>query len=141
MSPDDVRTVLVSWPTCRSRRATLLPSLAVHLSALAPSPIDAAARAEWLFRAVEELVRLLPEPSRLEARARAFADTWPDRLVAPSYAVDGRSWMLAACATVPSWSPTVECAWRQAWFLLSEVLATEALSPFAAGPAASPPPC
>jgi hypothetical protein len=130
VSPDDLHIVEASWPACRAQRLEVTVSLARHLGDLAPTPIDALRRAVWLFDAVEELVELLPEPSHLEAHARRLGETWPDKLVAPCFAVDGRAWMRAAGDVVPSWSPAVEAAWTQAWCLLSEVLAAEALSPF-----------
>lgn len=130
MSPDDLRSVQGSWPACVRRRDELLVALAGHLTDLALTPIAADARAMWLYRAVEDLVGLLAEPSRLEAQARRLADTWPDKLVAPTFAVDGQAWMRAAGDTVPGWSAHVERAWRQAWHLLASVLASEALSPF-----------
>jgi len=131
VSPDDLQTVQRSWTAFLRHREALLSSLAAHLRDLTPAPIAAAHRACWLFRAVEELVELLPEPSRLELHARHLGETWPDKLVAPSYAVDGRAWMRAADECLDVWSPGIEAAWRQAWLLLSEVLAAETLSPFA----------
>jgi hypothetical protein len=133
MTPQDLRTVQTSWPALLGCREELLASLARHLGDLAPTPIIAADRSCWLFRAVEELVELLPEPSRLESSARHLAETWPDKLIAPCFAVDGKAWMRASGECIDTWSPDVEAAWRQAWLLLSEVLAAETLSPFADG--------
>ena len=93
--------------------------------------VPADERAEWLLYAVSVLVDLLPVPSQLAGRARTLGQTWPDPLVAPSFANEGRAWLGAAAECQPSWSPTVEHAWRQAWLLLSDVLAAESLSPFA----------
>ena len=62
--------------------------------------------------------------------ARALGETWPDPLVAPCFATEGRAWLGAAAECQPSWSPSFETAWRQAWLLLSDVLAAESLSPF-----------
>jgi hypothetical protein len=132
MAPEDVRSVQASWPALVSEREQLQVALARQFPPhVAATPEAATARACWLFNAVEELVGLLQAPSRLEVRARHLGDTWPDRRHAPSYAVDGAAWMRAAFECVPSWSADVERAWRQAWLLLSEVLAAETLSPFA----------
>jgi hypothetical protein len=38
--------------------------------------------------------------------------------------------MGAARACLPTWTDRTEVAWCQAWLLLSDVLAAEALSPF-----------
>jgi hypothetical protein len=132
VSPDDLRTVHASWTELLRQRDELLVSLAEHLRDLLPTttPASATQRACWLFRAVEDLVGLLPEPSRLEVHARQLGVSWPDKLVAPSYAIDGRAWMRAAAECLPTWSARVEAAWRQAWLLLSDVLAAETLSPF-----------
>ena len=87
-------------------------------------------RAEWLLCAVEALVGLLSAPSRLAACARDVGKTWPDPCTAPSFGVEGRAWMGAARECLAGWSDRTEAAWCQAWLLLSEVLAAEALSPF-----------
>ena len=39
--------------------------------------------------------------------------------------------MDASRAACPTWTDRTERAWRQAWLLLSDVLAAESLSPFA----------
>ena len=139
MTPEDVRTVQRSWSALRARRPALLASLTCLLGDVAPSegtPSDVAAsvKATWLVGAVDDLVGLLPAPSRLARAARALGRTWPDSLTAPSFAVEGRAWMAAAGACLPTWSESTESAWRQAWFLLSDVLAAEILSPFTDGP-------
>lgn len=97
----------------------------------APSPIPAAQRAGWLLDAVEDLVDLLPVPSGLASRARDLGATWPDPHRAPSFTVEGRAWMCASAECLPTWTVCTEGAWRQAWLLLSDVLAAESLSPFA----------
>jgi hypothetical protein len=130
MTPDDLSTVQGSWSELSGRRALLVAAL-VHRFERAPSAIAATQRAVWLFDAVAELVSLLCTPSGLAERARALGETWPDPLTAPSFAIEGRAWMAAAGECLPSWSEHTEAAWRQAWSLLSDVLATEALSPFA----------
>jgi hypothetical protein len=45
--------------------------------------------------------------------------------------------MAAAREVCPSWSAHIELAWQRAWLLLSEELAEESLSPFAAEAAPS----
>jgi hypothetical protein len=130
VTPDDLSTVERCWAELRRRRAPLLAGLTRRFEAAAPSPIPPAVRAGWLVCAVDELVCLLSAPSRLAARARSLGETWPDPLAAPSFDVDGRAWMRAAGECLPSWSARTEAAWRQAWHLLSDVLAVEALSPF-----------
>jgi hypothetical protein len=133
MTPEELQAVQSSWRRVVRERDAVQAALARRFEGLVPTSRAAAERARWLFCAVEELVELLPAPSRLEQRARHVGDTWPDPLVAPSFALDGRAWMAAAAECVPGWTPTVQHAWRQAWHLLSEVLAAETLSPFAEG--------
>jgi hypothetical protein len=130
MTPDDLSIVERCWAELRCRRAPLLAGLTRRFEAAAPSPIPPAVRAGWLVGAVDELVGLLSAPSRLAARARRLGETWPDPLAAPSFGIDGRAWMAAAGECLPNWSERTEAAWRQAWHLLSDVLATETLSPF-----------
>lgn len=130
MTPEDLHTVETSWEAVLRERDAMLVTLAREFRGATSSPAEAAQRARWLFRAVDELVELLATPSRLELHARHLGATWPDPLVAPSYAVDGCAWMRAGRECVPTWSTAVEDAWRQAWLLLSDVLAAETLSPF-----------
>ena len=61
-----------------------------------------------------------------------LAASWPVGGRAPTFAVEGRAWMAAAREVCPSWSEQIELAWQRAWLLLSEELALESLSPFAA---------
>jgi hypothetical protein len=131
VTPDDLVTVERSWSELRRRRAPLLAELTRRFDAEARSTAESAVRAEWLLGAVEDLVGLLTAPSHLAVRARALGETWPDPRTAPCFAVEGRAWMGAACECLPGWSDRTEAAWRQAWLLLSDVLAAEALSPFA----------
>ena len=134
MSPDDLTTVQRSWSELRRQRDSLLAGLTRRFDVAPASPLAAAVRAAWLLDAVEELVGLLSAPSSLAERARALGETWPDPLIAPSFAIEGRTWMGAARECLPTWSERTELAWRQAWLLLSDVLAAEALSPFADDP-------
>jgi hypothetical protein len=130
MTPDDLDAVESTWAEFFRCRIPMLAALTRRYIALGNSPYVAAEQAHWLFRAVEQLVGLLSAPSRLADRARAVGDTWPDPLTAPSFAVEGRAWMGAASDSLAVWSADVEASWCQAWFLLSEVLAAETLSPF-----------
>ena len=134
MSPDDLSAVHRSWSTLRLRRDPLLAALTRRFEEAPISSLAADVRAAWLLDAVEELVGLLSAPSCLAERARRLGETWPDPLIAPSFAIEGRAWMGAACESLPTWSERTEVAWRQAWLLLSEVLAAESLSPFADAP-------
>jgi hypothetical protein len=131
MSPDGLCTVQCSWSELCTRRAEVLDALAhaYHLRGsvdIAPSVL-----AGWLFGAVEVLVELLPSPSRLEACARAIGATWPVPGTHPTFAREGRAWLDAAAACTTGWTEVTDRAWRQAWLLLSDVLAAETLSPFA----------
>ena len=130
VTPDDLVTVERSWCELRAQRGPLLAALARRFEDAAPSPDAAEVRAEWLLAAVEELVGLLTAPSRLATRARDIGETWPDPLTAPCFGVEGRAWMGAARECLPTWTDRAEAAWCQAWLLLSDVLAAEALSPF-----------
>ena len=136
MSPDDIAVVQRSWAGLRRRRDDLVRRLALELGAL--DVIDtgdvamAARRAAWLVGSVDELTGLLRSASRLEARARELFADWPVAGVTPTFAVDGTAWMAAARSVAPSWSDEMARAWRRAWLLVSEVLALDALSPFAA---------
>ena len=107
MTPDDLDTVDRSWSELRRRRARLFEELTDRFAA-APSPPGAALRAEWLLCAVEELVGLLTAPSQLAVRARDIGTTWPDPLTAPCYALEGRAWMDASRACLPTWSVRTE---------------------------------
>jgi hypothetical protein len=130
MTPDDLAAVHRSWAELRRTRLALQRALTRQYEQAPASPLPADERAEWLIYAVSVLVDLLPVPSRLADRARALGEAWPDPLVAPSFAIEGRAWLAAAAECQPCWSPAVETAWRQAWLLLSDVLAAESLSPF-----------
>jgi hypothetical protein len=130
MTPDDLVTVERSWAELRARRDPLLAALERRFEAAVGSPTAAGLRAAWLLCAVEELVGLLPAPSRLATRARDIGETWPDPCTAPCFGVEGRVWMGAARECLPTWTDRAEAAWCQAWLLLSDVLAAEALSPF-----------
>jgi hypothetical protein len=130
MNPDDVSTVQRSWAELRRSRQPLLDELTRGFADFEPSAMSPDSRAVWLLAAVEELVGLLPAPSRLAAHARLLGETWPDPLTAPCYGVEGRVWMAAAGACSANWSAATEAAWCQAWWLLSDVLAAETLSPF-----------
>jgi hypothetical protein len=130
MTPEDLSAVQRSWPECLRTREPLLDALARRFDSVAPTPLHAEQRARWLFSAIEDLVGLLSAPSRLAARARDVGATWPDPLTAPSFGVEGRAWMQAADECLVIWSRELEASWRQAWMLLSDVLAAEALSPF-----------
>src|SRR4051794_16482195 len=101
MTPEELGLVQGSWRHVLRERDAVQAELTRRFRGAFPTSKAAAERACWLFRAVEELVELLPSPSRLEQHARHVGDTWPDPLVAPSYAIDGRAWMAAAAACVP----------------------------------------
>ena len=134
MTPDDVCTVQQSWVELRRVQASLITELIRHYDAAAsPSSLLPDLRAAWLCVAVDELVDLLPAPSALAARARVLIESWPEPLSAPCFAVDGTAFMAAAAECAARWSSTTESAWRQAWLLLADELAAEALSPFADG--------
>ena len=135
MTPEDLTAVQRSWAQLSLLIAPLHAELTRRFEAAEPSAIPAATRAEWLLSAVGELVGLLAAPSRLADRACVLGETWPDPCTAPSFAVEGRAWLGAARRCLPTWSPATEAAWRQAWLLLSDVLAAETLSPFTDDPA------
>ncbi len=130
MTPEDLTRVQSSWTNFVHARTRVLAVLAEWFEPVARPTFSAARRAEWLFEAVEELVDLLSAPSCLADHARRLAQTWPDPRRAPCFAIEGRAWMGAASACLAEWSPSLERAWRQAWLLLSDVLAAETLSPF-----------
>jgi hypothetical protein len=130
VTPEDLRTVQRSWSQLQPKADALLDDLARRFEVGGASAIPPASRAHWLYAAIEELVDLLAVPSQLADRARAIGATWPDPLTAPSFATEGSAWLAAADACLPSWSEDTADAWKQAWLLLSDVLAAEALSPF-----------
>lgn len=134
MTPEDLSTVQGSWAEFRRLRDPMLAALSARFGAVSASPTAAAQRASWLFCAVDELVGLLSAPSLLAERARDVGEAWPKSLTAPSFAIEGRAWMAAAGECLASWSEATEASWRQAWLLLSEVLAAETLAPFADEP-------
>jgi hypothetical protein len=131
MTPDDVGTVQQSWLQLRRVQASLITELTRQYDAAAtPGSLLPDLRAAWLCVAVDELVDQLRSPSTLAARARVLIESWPEPLSAPCFAVDGTAFMAAAAACAPQWSKSTEAAWRQAWLLLADELAAEALSPF-----------
>lgn len=134
MTPEDLMIVQDSWGEFFEHCSPISAALASQFQAVAGSPSAAEQRADWLFSAVEQLVGLLSAPSSLAEAARAVGETWPDPQTTPTFAIEGRAWMTAAGTCLTTWSARTEAAWRQAWFLLSEVLAAETLSPFADRP-------
>ena len=130
MTPEDLSAVQRSWSEISRVRTAVHASLTRQFVTSACSSMEADDRARWLFTAVEDLIGLLSAPSRLASRARDLGTTWPDPCTAPSFAIDGRAWMCAADECVAIWSDELEASWCQAWLLLSDVLAAEALSPF-----------
>lgn len=139
MSPEDLATVADSWAQLRLRREELTDRLAT--SYVCNCSHEAAhRRASWLVGAVAELVDLLTAPSQLAIRARELAEHLPEPGSAPTFLLDGNAWMTAARETSPAWTDFTEHAWRQAWLLLSDVLANESLSPFAVSIPDSPDP-
>ncbi len=133
MSPDGVRTVQHSWTALHRQRESMLLALTRCFHDQPAIGFDPGARAEWLFDAVAALVGLLAWPSRLEHCAGRVGSSWPAAGGHPTFAVEGRAWMAAAAECHPAWTPDIETAWRQAWLLLSDVLASETLSPFSDG--------
>jgi hypothetical protein len=133
MCPEDLTDVRESWTELRVRRGDLIDRLAVSYGAVI-TPEVAQQRARWLVDAVAGLVDLLTTPSQLADRARELAQTMPAPCSAPTFFLDGNAWMSAAGDVCPTWTDRSEHAWRQAWMLLSDVLANESLSPFARPP-------
>jgi hypothetical protein len=133
MTPGELSAVWASWAELRPRRVAVASALARRYRAVGLAE-SAAVRAGWLTEAVDHLVDQLAAPSRLAERAHALAATWPDPPSAPSFATDGRAWLCAARECSTTWSAYTERSWRQAWFLLAEVLAAETLSPFGTAP-------
>jgi hypothetical protein len=130
VSPEELVAIDRSWADLCHRQTALVEHLESSFRDVDPTEL-AAARARWLVDAVAELVCLLPAPSLLGARARRLAECWPVAGTAPSFLIEGRAWMSAARAVAAEWTEDIERAWRHAWFLLSAVVAEEALSPFA----------
>jgi hypothetical protein len=128
VSPDDLEVVERSWAELAPRRDVLLEHLAATLE-VEPELVES--RARWLLAAVAELVELLPTPSRLGARARSLAASWPCPCALPTFGVDGRAFLRAAKMTSAAWTPRTDRAWRHAWLLLADELAEQSLSPFA----------
>jgi hypothetical protein len=129
MSPEDLTDVGESWAELRAHRVDLIDRLVDSYGAVVPAEA-AEQRARWLVDAVAELIDLLGTPSRLADRARQLAQTSPAPGSAPTFLLDGNAWMSAAADACPTWTRCSEHAWRQAWLLLSDVLANESLSPF-----------
>jgi hypothetical protein len=133
VSPEELASVERSWADLRRRKADLLDHVASSLEGIDESgPRELAdERARWLTVAVGELVGMLSCPSRLASHARELAHTWPVADTMPCFAVEGRAWMSAVEDLGVECNERVVSAWHHAWLLLSEVLADEALSPFA----------
>jgi hypothetical protein len=130
VSPDDLATVRCSWAALAPAGPQLIEVLGDVLANDVDVVEEAQPRARRLVEAVAQLVDLLATPSRLGQRARQLAERWPDGSPSPSFRVDGQAWIAAATFCDPCWTACTEQAWRQAWLLLSEVLAEDALSPF-----------
>ena len=130
MSPEELAQVCESWTELRHHRSEIVASLGDMYGAVLPEA-EAVARARWLVDAVSELVTLLTAPSQLGERARELAHCLPGAETAPTFVLDGSAWMIAARDASDTWTDACEHAWRQAWLLLSDVLAIESLSPFA----------
>jgi hypothetical protein len=133
MTPDDLSTVRRSWTELGRRRPEMAVELCRRFESGGLGPVPARHRTQWLLDAVEELVDLLPAPSALASHACDLGKTWPDPESAPSFGCEGQAWMSAAGVCCPAWDEQTEAAWRQAWLLLSDVLAAESLSPFTDG--------
>ena len=138
MTPDELVTVQRTWAGLERRRSGLHEALTRRFATASPTATPPSDRADWLLDAADALVGLLAAPSRLATQARALGATWPDPCTAPSFAVEGQAWLDAAGECLPTWSSEAADAWRQAWLLLSDVLAIEALSPFGDRPVAEP---
>jgi hypothetical protein len=130
MSPEELASVCESWTELQHRRPEIVTSLGEMYGAVMSEAV-AADRARWLVDAVSELVTLLTAPSQLGDRARELAQCLPGAETAPTFVLDGSAWMIAARDACSTWTDASEHAWRQAWLLLSDVLANESLSPFA----------
>ena len=131
MTPDDVLVVERSWAQLRLRRDDLVDRLAVSFSAVRP-PATAHRRACWLVDSVAELVDLLTAPSQLGRRARQLVrDMAGSGLVAELPRRRTGVDQLRPATSAQRGPISAEHAWRHAWLLLSDVLAEEALSPFA----------
>jgi hypothetical protein len=133
VSPEELATVERSWSDLRGRKTELVEHLADSLDVVDGGGAEGltGARSRWLAGAVGELVGVLSSPSRLGARARELAQSWPVAGTMPCFAVEGRAWMGVVRDLGVTWNERIETAWHHAWLLLSEVLADEALSPFA----------
>ena len=130
MSPEELALVCESWTELHQCRREIVSSLGESYGAvLARQTADE--RARWLIDTVSELVSLLSAPSQLADRARELAQSLPGSETAPTFVLDGNAWMVAARETCGAWTESCEHAWRQAWLLLSDVVANESLSPFA----------
>lgn len=130
MSPEDLALVGETWTELQHCRREIVASLGESYGAVLADEV-AEQRARWLVDAVSQLVNLLSAPSQLADRARQLAQSLPGSVTAPTFVLDGNAWMIAARETCPTWTDRCEHAWRQAWVLLSDVVANESLSPFA----------
>jgi hypothetical protein len=135
MSPEQLALVCESWADLSTRGDSIADRLAQSYGAVVPAEM-AAQRARWLVHAVTELVGLLTSPSLLAGRARELAQSLPASDIALTFTLDGNAWMCAGRDLCPLWTEPCEQAWRGAWLLLSDVVANESLSPFAASPSA-----
>jgi hypothetical protein len=129
MTPQEIDAVVGSWQCIAPRRARLQELVAAHLPHIDGWP--RLERAGWILEAVASCVSRLSQPSDLVDIARAIAQTYRAHGVA-ALAEDGKA-LLMGLQLSGSLDNEARVAWRRAWHLVGELVASAALSPFAAG--------
>jgi hypothetical protein len=135
MTPQEIADVVACWQSVEPRRAQLLEHVAAHLPPSELWPPDE--RAAWILEAVDRSTSCFGQPTTLAEVAETMAAGHRARGVA-SLREDGEALLMGLQL---SGSLTADCrvAWRRAWQLLGELVASVTLCPFGAGePPAAP---
>jgi hypothetical protein len=126
MTPQEIDAVVGSWAALAPRRARLQGLVAAHLPEAEAWPPHE--RAGWILDAVHRCVERLSQPSDLVGIARAVAETYRARGVA-ALREDGEA-LLMGLQLSGALDELARVAWRRAWHLVGELVASAALSPF-----------
>jgi hypothetical protein len=130
MTPEEIDAVVGSWQSLAPRRARLQEIVAAHLPDAEGWPPSE--RAGWILEAVARCVSRLSQPSDLVGIARAVATTYRAWGVT-ALREDGEA-LLMGLQLSGSLDIEARVAWRRAWYLVGELVASAALSPFGNAP-------
>jgi hypothetical protein len=129
MTPQEIADVVATWQSVAPRRAELLEHVAANLPASELWPPRE--RAAWILEAVDRSAGCFGQPTALADVATAMAAGHRARGVA-ALREDGEALVLGLqlAGARGGESPV---AWRRAWQLLGELVASVTLRPFGTG--------